>query len=364
MHTDNYCVIMAGGVGSRFWPVSRTLMPKQFLDILGTGKTLLQETFDRFKPLIPAENFYIVTSFEYQEIVLSQLPEITAEQVLLEPMRRNTAPCIAFANHKIFQKNPNANIVVTPADHLIIKVEEFLRVIEQGLGFASSCESLLTLGIKPTRPDTGYGYIQFNSDLEISKDLPNLKKVKTFTEKPELDIAKFFLESGEFYWNSGIFIWSVNSINAAFERYLTDVSNLFKDKYATMSAKSEESIIHAIYTECQNISIDYGIMEKASNVYVLCSDFGWSDLGTWNSVYEHSAKDEKGNAIKNDTVLLYNSKNNIVKANKDKLVVVHGLTNYIVVDTSDVLLICKKDEEQLVRQFVNDAKLLKGEQYI
>lgn len=361
MHTDNYCVIMAGGVGSRFWPVSRTLMPKQFLDILGTGKTLLQETFDRFKKLIPDENFYIVTSSEYKDIVLTQLPEISAEQVLLEPMRRNTAPCIAFANMKINQKNPNANIVVTPADHLIIKVEEFIRVIEKGLGFVADCEALLTLGIKPTRPDTGYGYIQFNSELEISKDLPSLKKVKTFTEKPELEIAKFFVESGEFYWNSGIFIWSIKSIMSSFDQYLPEVSSLFKENF---KPESEEKSIHKIYTECQNISIDYGIMEKAKNVYVLCSDFGWSDLGTWNSVYEHSSKDDNGNTLKNDTILSYNSKNNIVKANKDKLVVVHGLSNYIVVDTPDVLLICKKDEEQLVRQFVNDAKLLKGDKYI
>lgn len=355
---------MAGGVGSRFWPVSRTLMPKQFLDILGTGKTLLQDTFERFESLIPAENFYIVTSSEYKNIVLSQLPKITKEQVLLEPMRRNTAPCIAFANHKILQKNPNANIVVTPADHLIIKVDEFLKVIEQGFGFAKNNNALLTLGIKPTRPDTGYGYIQFNSETKVNSEFPNLKKVKTFTEKPELEIAKFFLESGEFYWNSGIFIWSISSITSAFTQYLPEVSTLFNENYNSTTLKTEEKSIHKIYTQCPIISIDYGIMEKAKNVYVLCSDFGWSDLGTWNSVYEHSSKDENQNVIKNEPVLLYNSKNNIVKANKDKLIVLHGLTNYIIVDTPDVLLICKKDEEQLVRQFVNDAKILKGEKYI
>ena len=279
-------------------------------------------------------------------------------------MRRNTAPCIAFANHKIFQRNPLANIVVTPSDHLIIKVEEFHRVIEQGLGFAQNCNSLLTLGIKPTRPDTGYGYIQFNSELEISAELPNLKKVKTFTEKPELDIAKFFLESGEFYWNSGIFIWSIKNIMNAFDEYLHDVSSLFKENYNSQTRKAEEKSIHKIYTECQNISIDYGIMEKASNVYVLCSDFGWSDLGTWNSVYEHSSKDKNGNAVKSDATILYNSKNNIIKSEKGKLIVTQGLNDFIIVDTSDVLLICKKDDEQLVRQFVNDAKMLKGEKYI
>lgn len=355
---------MAGGVGSRFWPVSRTNKPKQFLDILGTGKSLIRETFERFLPLFPVENFYIVTSSEYLDIVLEQIPELTKDQVLLEPMRRNTAPCIAYANYKILTKNPDANIVVTPADHLIIKVDEFRKYIQDGIDFVKNNDALLTLGIKPTRPDTGYGYIQVNQEHIVDIENDNLKKVKTFTEKPELEMAKFFLESGEFYWNSGIFLWSIKSIDKAFDNYLSDVNSLFKENIGSFNTKKEKEAIKNIYFECRNISIDYGVMEKASNVFVLCSDFGWSDLGTWNSVYEHSEKDKNQNVFKGKNIVTYNSKNNIIKSHQDKLIVVQGLDNYIIVESDNALLICKKDEEQLIRQFVNDIKINKGEEYI
>lgn len=357
MNDNNYCVIMAGGVGSRFWPLSRNSYPKQFIDILGTGKSLLQQTFDRFNRIIPAKNIYIVSNIEYKNLILEQLPLIEESQILSEPMRRNTAPCIAYANYVIAKQNPDANIVVTPADHLVLKEEAFIEIIKKGLEFTKNNASLLTLGIHPTRPETGYGYIQAS---EKVGDDENLKKVKIFTEKPNLEMAKFFVESGEFFWNSGIFLWHLNSIQKAFDQYLPEVSSLFSAK----TEKSEKEFISEVYSKSKNISIDYGIMEKASNVYVYCSEFGWSDLGTWGSLYEHSDKDENQNAKSGDNVMLYNSKDCIVNVPSEKLVVLHGLENYIVVESNDVLLICKKDEEQEIKQFVNDIKISKGEKYI
>ncbi len=348
---------MAGGVGSRFWPLSRLSRPKQFLDILGIGKSLLQQTFDRFNRIIPTENILIVSNLEYKELILKQLPQISESQVLLEPMRRNTAPCIAYANYKLLQQNPNANIVVTPSDHLILKEDEFLETIAEGLKFTKSNNALLTLGIKPTRPDTGYGYIQASESVQ---NISKLKIVKTFTEKPEYEMAKFFFESGEFFWNSGIFIWNLAAINNAFETYLPEIYSLF----AAKSNKSEPDFIKEVYAECKNISIDYGVMEKASNVNVLCSDFGWSDLGTWGSLYEYSAKDENNNAIAGKNVMLYNSKDCVINVPSEKLVILHGLEDYIVVESDDTLLICKKQDEQYIRQIVNDVKISKGEKYI
>jgi mannose-1-phosphate guanylyltransferase len=350
MKTNTFCVIMAGGIGSRFWPLSKTSTPKQFLDILGTGKSLLRQTFERFAPLCPTQNIIVVTSDEYKDKVLEQIPEISQEQVLTEPFRRNTAPCIAYANKWIEDRNPEANIVVTPADHLIINESEFHKAIEQGISFVGDNEVLLTLGIKPHRPETGYGYIQVGADNEESN---SFKKVKTFTEKPNTDLARVFFESGEFFWNSGIFLWSVKSINKAFDHHLKEVKQLF-DPLKTFP-ETDHRRIEEVYAECKNISIDYGIMEKAENVFVQTVNFGWSDLGTWSSLYEYSAQDKEGNAIINGKTLLYETDGSIINVPKEKIAVVQGLSNYIVVDSGDALLICPKENEQQIRQFTTDV---------
>lgn len=354
---------MAGGIGSRFWPMSKSSMPKQFLDILGTGRTFIQMTFDRLKKVCPVENFYIVTSVDYKELVLTQLPELKEEQVLLEPLRRNTAPCVAYASYKIKNKNPQANIIVAPSDHLILKEDEFINQVEKGIDFVSNNDVLLTLGITPGRPETGYGYIQTDIKTEY-KDFNNLSKVKTFTEKPDLEMAKVFVSSGEFFWNSGIFIWSVKSILAAFDKHLQDVSGLFKKGEKLYGTDDEVHFINKTYSECQNISLDYGIMEKAENVYVLCADFGWSDLGTWGSLYENSDKEENRNAVNGGDVFTYQTQNCIINMPEDKLVVLQGLDGYIVVESDNTLLVCKKDDEQQIRQFVSDIKMVKGEEFI
>ncbi|MBI5539514.1 MAG: mannose-1-phosphate guanylyltransferase [Bacteroidia bacterium] len=361
MNTNNFCIIMAGGIGSRFWPLSRTNKPKQFLDILNTGRTFLQSTFDRFKDICPVENIYIVTNKDYKDLVLEQLPELTQEQVLLEPQRKNTAPCIAYANYTILKRNPNANIVVAPSDHLIINTEEFKRTILKALDFTNKNDALLTIGIKPLRPETGYGYIQVNNEEKYDD---GLLKVKTFTEKPNLQMAKVFCESGEFFWNSGIFIWSLKSIMSAFEEHLHEVDILFKEALHHFSTYKEDYAISSIYSECKNISIDYGVMEKAKNVFVISADFGWSDLGTWGSLYENLPKDENQNVIKGNDTVTYDTKNCIINTPENKLVVINGLSGYILVDTNDTLLICKKEDEQHIRQIVNDIKIQKGDTFI
>lgn len=355
---------MAGGSGTRFWPLSKETHPKQFIDILGTGRTLLQQTFERFRKIFPLENIFIVTGLAYKQITLDQLPEIPENQVLLEPHRRNTAPCVAYATHKIKSICPDANFIVSPADHLIINELSFLEVISKGLVFAAGHTALLTIGIKPTSPQTGYGYIQINTEDEISSAFNGFKKVKTFTEKPDLEMAKIFLESGEFFWNSGIFIWSAKAISEALEVNLPEVNTLFENKNAVYNTVDEAAFIENAYSDCRNISIDYGIMEKAENVYVVCADFGWSDLGTWSSLYEHSTKDANGNVITSSNTLDYNLKNCIVKVPEDKLVVLNGLENYIVVETDNVLLVCPISEEQEIKQIVNQVKMLKGGEYI
>lgn len=360
---NTYCVIMAGGIGSRFWPLSKSTMPKQFLDILGTGRTFIQQTFDRYKKICHNENFFVVTSVDYKDLVLKQLPELNENQVLLEPLRRNTAPCIAYACYKIQTINPDANIIVAPSDHHIQQQEAFLEVIKKGLEFISNNDALLTLGITPNRPETGYGYIQIDSP-QSNGLAENLHKVKTFTEKPDLQLAKIFLESGEFFWNSGIFIWSLKSILNAFEIHLGSVSELFKKGHKLYGTADEAPFLNKTYSECQNISIDYGIMEKASNVYVLCSDFGWSDLGTWGSLYENSNKDAQGNVVSGENVMLYGAKDCIVNMPNEKLVVLHGLDGYIVVESEGTLLVCRKEDEQQIRQFMNDVRMNKGEHYI
>ncbi len=349
---------MAGGIGSRFWPSSRNNKPKQFLDFFGTGRSLLQMTFDRFSKIVPTENILIVSNQLYKDLILAQLPQIKDSQVLLEPMRRNTAPCIAYAVNRIKAINMDANIVVAPSDHLILKEDEFINTIKNGLQYTANNDCLLTLGIKPSRPETGYGYIQ------ISDSETDISKVKTFTEKPNIDLAKVFVESGEFLWNSGIFLWNVKSIDNAFTSLLPEVASKFelgKDIYNT---DKENDFINEIYPSCQNISIDYGVLEKASNVYVLRSDFGWSDLGTWGSLYELSEKDENQNATLKCHAQYYNSNNNIVTLPEGKLAVIEGLDDYIVTESDDVLLICRKSEEQKIRQIVNDVTVRFNGDYI
>jgi mannose-1-phosphate guanylyltransferase len=360
---NNYCVIMAGGVGSRFWPMSRTSRPKQFIDILGIGKTLIQQTFDRFLAICPLENIYIVTNESYKQLILEQLPDIKGYQILCEPLRRNTAPAIAYAAFKIISGNPDAKLVVAPSDHIILDQENFTEVILSALQAAEKNEWLLTLGIKPSRPDTGYGYIQYCDTNPWERD-KSLRKVKTFTEKPNLDLALTFLESGDFLWNSGIFIWSVKSILAAFEEHLPEVNNLFREGMNIYNTEQEHEFINKIYPVCKSISIDYGVMEKAQNVYVLESDFGWSDLGTWGSLFDIRSKDENNNTIVGKNVMTFNSKNCIVNMPKDKLVVLQGLDDYIVVEDGDILLVCRKADEQDLREIVNTVKIDKGEKFI
>lgn len=354
---------MAGGVGSRFWPLSRQAKPKQFLDILGTGRTLLQQTFDRFSAFIPVENFMIVTSVRYKDLVMEQLPQLKKEQVLLEPLRRNTAPCVAYAAYKIKSVNPNANLVVAPSDHLIIKEEEFIRQIKNGIGFVEANNALLTLGIKPSRPETGYGYIQVKEKVSFNQ-LDNLYEVKTFTEKPNLDMAKIFLESGEFFWNSGIFLWSLTSIINAFENFLPEVSSLFAKGIKLYNTEDEVHFINKTYSECQGISIDYGVMEKAKNVFVLTADFGWSDLGTWGSLYDNKEKDTNGNVIQGENVLVYDSRNCIINLSNEKVAVLQGLDGFIVAESNDTLMICRKEDEQQIKQFVTDVRIQKGESLV
>jgi mannose-1-phosphate guanylyltransferase len=354
---------MAGGVGSRFWPLSKEDKPKQFLDILGTGRSLLQMTFDRFIKICPVENIYLVTNAAYKEDILRQLPDISEQQVLLEPARRNTAPCIAYANYRILNKNPQARIITAPSDHLIVKEDVFLKVAQKGLDFVDGKDALLTLGIQPGRPETGYGYIQVANE-KPEKRYPNIDRVKTFTEKPNKELAKVFFESGEFYWNSGIFIWSLKTIMKAFQDYLPEVDALFEKGVGIYDTSKEEAFIEDTYYNCKNISIDYGIMEKADNVFVYCTDFGWADLGTWGSLHEHIPLDDRGNSLRGEKILAYDLDNCIVQMPKNKLAVIQGLKDYIVVDADDILMIVKKEDEQEIKQFVNDVKYKFGEEYL
>lgn len=361
MNKNYYAIIMAGGIGSRFWPISRTTHPKQFLDILGTGKTLIQNTYERFLKVCPKENIYIVTNESYAALVKKQLPDIGEQQILTEPVMRNTAPCIAYGCYKIESINPEASIVVSPSDHLILNEQAFIEAIEKSLQVASEKECLITLGIKPSRPDTGYGYIQF-TDKVINDEF---HKVKTFTEKPTLEIAKTFIQSGDFLWNAGIFVWSAKAILKAFTRYLPEMNEIFVEAKSVYNTGNEKSHIHKAYQQCTNISIDYGIMEKADNVYVLPSEFGWSDLGTWASIYQLAEKDYVGNAvIPSEKVIMYDSSNCMVNVPSQKLVVLQGLHDFIVVESNDTLLICPRDQEQNVKQVVADVKAKFGNKYI
>jgi mannose-1-phosphate guanylyltransferase len=354
---NNFCVIMGGGVGSRFWPCSRENKPKQFLDFFGTGRSLLQQTFDRFAQIIPPDNIFVSTNEKYAPLVKQQLPKLKENQILSEPTRRNTAPCIAYSAYHINAINKNANIVVTPADHLILREHNFLKNIETGLNFVDKFPALLTLGVKPNHPETGYGYIQTAED---GKD--NIQKVKAFTEKPDYQLAKVFFESGEFFWNSGIFIWKTQTILDAFRKYLPEIASILNtDKYLS---DNESAFINEQYPKCQNISIDYGIMEKADNAYMLIADFGWSDLGTWGALYDISNKDEHNNASLKCDSLFVESKGNLVSLNGNKLAVIQGVNDCIIAESDGILLVCKKNQEQRIKQFVLDVNLKFGEEYL
>jgi len=360
----NYYVgIMAGGIGSRFWPVSRNAFPKQFLDFLGTGKSLLQMTFDRFAKFIHPENIYIITSEQYIELTKEQLPQLNDDQILAEPERRNTAPCIAYFANKIFNKDANATMLIAPSDHLILDETAFINVAKTGLNYAANNNDLLTIGIKPTRPDTGYGYIQFRKS---NAPANNIFKVKTFTEKPPLELAKTFISSGEFLWNSGMFIWNAKTILNAFDKHLKDVANVFKPKNDNAyNTENEQTFINRAYSLCTNISIDYGVLEKASNVLVTPGSFSWTDLGTWGSLYENMEKDYLGNAVSGENVIVYGAVNNMVhSSNKEKVVVLSGIKDAAIIDTDNVLLIFKQGEEQKVKSYMADVKRKKGDGYI
>lgn len=351
---------MAGGIGSRFWPMSRTDFPKQFLDILNAGRTLIQGTMDRFAKFVPMENIYVVTSDQYKDIVAKQLPEIPVGNILCEPSRKNTAPCVAYISHKLMKLNPDANLICAPADHIILEPDNFRNICLHALNFTASINALVTLGIKPTHANTGYGYIQY--DQQSVSD--NVFKVKTFTEKPDLQLAKTFLASGDFLWNAGIFVWQVKNILAAFEKLLPEMNEVFEAEKIHFNTSSEKEAIDRIYPQCVNISIDYGIMEKADNVYIIPSSFGWSDLGTWGSAYENLGKDYLENAVAGNNVVVIDATKNMVHADNKKLVLLQGLDDFIVVDTADVLMICKKEKEQEIKEYVAEIKRSKGDKFL
>ncbi len=350
---------MCGGIGSRFWPYSRESRPKQFLDFLGTGRSLLQMSFDRISALVPPQNVLVVTNAQYKPLISEQLPELPDDNILLEPARRNTAPCIAWAAYHIAARDPEASIIVCPSDHLITRDEVFRDAILKGFEFVETHDALLTLGITPTRPETGYGYIQVGEKVE-----GDICRVKTFTEKPKLELAKVFLETGEFFWNSGIFLWSAKTIIRELITNAPDVANVFEKGRHLFGTPAEKQFIEENFPGCVGISIDFAVMEKAKNVYVECVSFGWNDLGTWSALYDNSPKNRDANVTQNCRVLAYDSTDNIFAVKDDKLVVVAGLSGYIVADRGDVLLICPKTEEQKIKQMVNDVKMTFGDKYI
>lgn len=366
---------MAGGVGSRFWPFSRNDRPKQFLDFFGTGRSLLQMTVDRFRPLVPIENMLVVTNIAYKQLILEQVPDLEEKQILCEPARRNTAPCIAYAVSHIramclrkagltaqtqdwSRPELQVNMVVAASDHLILEEDVFRATITKAFDFVAANKAILTLGMQPTRPETGYGYIQYINEEsnDIQHPIEGIHPVKTFTEKPNLEMAKIFLESGDFLWNSGIFIWSLQTISEAFRHLLPEVADRFREGELLMGTDKEEAFIEEIFPKCPNISIDYGIMEKAKNVHVLPSSFGWSDLGTWGSLYELSQKDESHNVSLHSDALFYESEGNVVTLEPGKLAVVQGMKDMIVAEEGGILLICRKSDEQRIKQFVADAQ--------
>ena len=360
MDKHQYAVIMAGGIGSRFWPMSRQNFPKQFLDILNTGQTLIQSTFQRLCDFIPRENIFVVTSNEYIPLVEKQLPDIRKENILGEPSRKNTAPCIAYISFKLMQMDPKASLIVAPADHLVLDRIAFKKVCLEAFSFVNKHNALITLGVTPLKPNTGYGYIQ----REVQSVTDNVYKVKTFTEKPNLELAKTFLASGDFLWNAGIFVWQVKNIIKAFETYLPEMNEVFAAEIESFNTPGEKKALEHIYPLCTNISIDFGIMEKANNVYVIPASFGWSDLGTWNSVYENLGKDSHSNAVAGIKVMIIDAAKCVIHSGNKKLMVLQGLEDFIVVDTCDVLLICKREKEQEIKDYVAEVRRNIGDEYL
>lgn len=361
MNTHRYCVIMCGGVGSRFWPFSRNDYPKQFLDFFGTGKSLLQLTVERISPIVNPENIILVTNRQYAGIIREQLPQVKESNILLEPARRNTAPCVCWAAMHIHSLDPQASIVTLPSDHLVLKEVEFLKSIEEGLSFVESGDRLLTLGIQPSSPNTGYGYIQQGVAVDGEE---NIRKVKSFTEKPNLEMAKVFLRCGEFFWNSGIFLWTSENILKAFKKYSPEIYQLLAAPEGVYGTPEETEFIDRQFPNSPNISIDYAIMEKADNVYVKIVDFGWSDLGTWKALYEVSPRNVDGNVTQNCKVLTSDCKGSMFAVSGDKIVVAAGLKDYIVADNGNALLIYPIADEQKIRQIVNEVKTRFGEDYV
>lgn len=350
---------MGGGIGTRFWPFSRETRPKQFLDFFGAGRSLLQMTFDRFAKVVPNENIYIVTNNIYVDLVKEQLPQLKENQILLEPARRNTAPCIAYAAYHIKACNPKANIVVTPSDHLITNEKQFIKDVKKGLSFVRKNKALVTFGIIPRRAETAYGYIQSSETT-----LGEFTKIKTFTEKPNKELANVFVESGEFFWNSGMFFWNVDTILDAIKKFLPDISARFDIGKNLFNTPEERKFIESNFSYCQKISIDYGIMEKADNVFMLAVDFGWADLGTWGSIFDIANKVESNNAVLNSQALLYNAENNIIALDRtDRIAVIQGLNDYIIAESGNVLLICKKSDEARIKQYMADAFIKYGGEF-
>ncbi|TCI84690.1 mannose-1-phosphate guanylyltransferase [Tenacibaculum sp. M341] len=358
MKKNYYAIIMAGGVGSRFWPVSTQKFPKQFHDMLGTGQSLIQRTFERINELVPSNNILIATNSNYEKLVLQQLPQLNNKQLLLEPVMRNTAPCILYAALKIYSQNPDAVILVAPSDHWIKDEGEFLRNIKTSFEACSKQDILMTLGIQPDHPNTGYGYIQYE------KDTDEIKKVKNFTEKPDLETAEKFIHSGDYLWNAGIFIWSVKSILAAFKQHLPEMVDVLDDGSNVYNTDFEDDFIRNNYEKCENISIDFAIMERAKNVHVLPVDFGWNDLGTWGSLYGKLKKDENENAVVGANVIFRDAKGNMIRTQNGKRVVIQGLEDFIVVEKKDVIMICPRKDDQDIKQIMKDAKELFGKKYI
>ena len=359
MDNNRYCVIMCGGVGSRFWPFSKAAKPKQFIDFFGTGRSLLQMAVDRMEGIVPLENIILITNENYGSLIKEQLPEIKDSQILLEPARRNTAPCIAWAAHHIKAINPDAKMMVAPSDHFIINEEKFKQSVVKAFEFIETRDALVTMGIKPTRPETGYGYIQVGEHAT-----GNFSAVKTFTEKPDEFLAIEFLKSGEFFWNSGMFFWSANSILKALCTCAPEVAIVFENGKGFFGTPQEMDYINTHFEACPSISIDFAVMEKAPNVFVETVEFGWNDLGTWRSLYDHSPKNIDGNVTQQCKALMFNSHNNIVAVKGDKLVVTSGLEGYIVADVDDALLIVPLEEEQKIKLYVNEVKSKFGDKYL
>lgn len=360
MNKNHYVAIMAGGIGSRFWPMSRSNFPKQFLDILHTGRTLIQQTFQRYSSFIPVENIFIITSEEYVNPVKEQLPQLPFENIIAEPYRKNTAPCVAYIAFKLYQKNPDALMIAAPADNMIPDTEAFIETATKALDFVDNINALVTIGVKPTSPNTGYGYIQHDGP-EVA---PGVHKVKTFTEKPNLELAKTFIASGDFLWNAGIFTWKVKNVLAAFEKFLPEIYDMFSAERDKLNTPEEAAAIEKVYSLCTNISIDFGVMEKADNVYVIPASFAWSDLGTWKSAWENMGKDYFQNAVAGANVMIVDAKGCMVHVPDNKLVLLQGLEDYIIVDTKDVLMICKKENEQEIKEYVAEIKRNKGDKYL